>query len=40
MTGAILIGVAVGVIVPVILLIGPYLPYLLPRRRRLCASAP
>lgn len=35
MAEAVFIGIAIGVIVPVVLLLGPYLPYLLPRREHL-----
>lgn len=35
MAETVLIAVAIGVLVPVLLLTGPYLPYLLPRRERL-----
>jgi hypothetical protein len=34
MAEVILLAVAIGVIVPVVLLVGPYLPYLLPEQKR------
>jgi hypothetical protein len=34
MLEVILLAIAIGVLVPVVLLLGPYLPYLLPERKR------